>query len=114
MSEKRVLRRIFGPMRDEATRESRKLHNEELNDLYCSPNIMRVIKSREKRWSTYGGEMRAWGLVGIVEGKKPLERPRHRWEDNIKVNIQGNVGGAWTGSVWLRIGAGGVFLWILY
>jgi hypothetical protein len=57
--ENRVLRRIFGPKRDEVTGEWRKLHNEELNDLYCSPNIFRVIKSREMRWAQHVARMGA-------------------------------------------------------
>jgi hypothetical protein len=91
--ENRVLRRIFGPKRDEVTEEWRKLHNEELNDLYCSPNIHRVIKSRRMRWA--GHVARMWDkrsvcrvLVGKPEGKRPLGRPTRGWEDNIKMNIQ--------------------------
>jgi hypothetical protein len=78
--ENRVLRRIFGPRRDKLTSEWKNLHNEKLNDLYCSPNIVRVIISR-MRWAqpvACKGERR-----GKPEGKKPLERPRLRWEDNI-------------------------------
>jgi len=82
--ENRVLRRIFGPKRDEVTGEERKLHNEELNDLYCSPNIVRVIKSGKMRWAghvTCMGEGRGVYrvLVGKPEGKRPMGRPRRRW-----------------------------------
>jgi len=88
-----VLRGIFGPKRDEVTGEWRKLHNEELNDLYCSPNIVRVIKSRRMRWAGHVarmGERRGVYrvLVGKPEGKRPLGRPRRRWEDNIKIDLQ--------------------------
>jgi hypothetical protein len=91
--ENRVLRRIFRPKRDEVTRELRKLHNEELNDLYCSPNIVRAIKSRRRRWAghvAYMGEMKGVYrvLVGKPEGTRPLGRPRHRCEDNIKIGLQ--------------------------
>jgi len=90
--ENRVFRRIFGPERDEVTREGRKLHNEELNDLYSSSNIVRVIKSR-MRWAghiAHMGERRGVYrvLVGKPEGKRPLGRPRRRWEDDIKMNLQ--------------------------
>jgi len=90
--ENRVLRRVFGPKRDEVTREWRKLHHEELNDLY-SPNIVRVIKSRRMRWAGHVarmGEVRGVyrGLVGKSGEKRPLGRPRHRWEDNIKMDLQ--------------------------
>ena len=87
--ENRVLRRVFGPKRDEVTGEWRKLHNEELNDLYCSPNIVRLIKSRSMRWAGHVacmGERR--GVTGFWWGKIPLERPRRRWEDNIKMHLQ--------------------------
>jgi len=89
----RVLRRIFGPKRDEVTGEWKKLHNEELNDLYSSPNIVRVIKSRRMRWVGYVahmGESRGVYrvLVGKPEGTRPLGRPRHRWENNIKMDLQ--------------------------
>jgi len=81
--ENRVLRRIFGPKRDEVTGEWRKLHNEELNDLYCSPNIVRVIKSRRMRWAGHVarmGESRGVYrvLMGKPEGKGPLGRRRRR------------------------------------
>jgi len=91
--ENRVLRRIFGPRRDEVTGEWRKLHNEELNDFYSSPNIVRVIKSRRMRWAghvAHMGEGRGIYrvLVGKLEVNRPLGRPRRRWEDNIKMDIQ--------------------------
>ena len=91
--ENRVLRRIFGHKRDGVTGEWRKLHNEELNDLYSSPNILRVIKSRRMRWAGHVARMEEGRgvhrvLVGKPEGKRPLGRPRRRLEDNIKMNLQ--------------------------
>ena len=93
MFENRVLRRIFGPKRDDVRGKWRKLHSEELNNLYSSPNIVRVIKSRRMRWAGYValmGESRGVCrfLVGKPEGKRPLGRPRLRWEDNIKMYLQ--------------------------
>jgi hypothetical protein len=79
-----VLKRIFGPKRDEVTGECRKLHNEELNDQYSSPNIARVIKSRRVRWEGHvarmgrGEERRIQDFVGKPEGKRPLGRPRRK------------------------------------
>jgi hypothetical protein len=89
--ENRVLGRIFGPKRDEVTGGWRKLHNEELHGLYSSPSIVRVIKARRMRWAGYvgrRGEVRgAYNiLVGRPEGRRPLGRPRRRWEDNIKMD----------------------------
>jgi hypothetical protein len=91
--ENRVLRKVFGPKRDEATREWRKLHNKELNDLYSLPNIVQVVKSRRMRWAGHVarmGEDRGVHrvLVGKPEEKMPLGKPRRRWEDNIKMNLQ--------------------------
>jgi len=90
--ENRVLRRVFGPKRDEVTGEWRKLHNE-LRDLYSLPNIVQVVKSRRMRWAghvVHMGEGRGVHrvLVGKPEGKRPLGRPRRRWEDNIKMDLQ--------------------------
>jgi len=103
--ENRVLRRIFEPQRDEVTGEWIKLYKE-LNDLYSSPNIVWVIKSRRIRWAghvTCMGEGRGVYrvLVGKAEGKRPLGRPRCRWEDNIKMDLQeGGCGGMdWIGLV---------------
>jgi hypothetical protein len=81
--ENKVLRRIFGPRRDEVTGDWRRLHNEEINVLYSSPNIVRVIKSRRMRWAGHVAVMSAvWGvyrvLVGKREGRRPLGRPRRR------------------------------------
>jgi len=91
--ENRVLRRILGPRRDKVTGEWRKLQNEELNDLYSSPNIVRVITSRRMRWAGHVarmGERRSIYrvLVGKLEGKRPLGRTRRIWEDNIKMDLQ--------------------------
>jgi hypothetical protein len=89
--ENRVLRRIFGPKREEDG-SGRKLHNDELHSLYSSPNIVRVIKSRRMRWAGHVARMgQGRGvyrvLVGRPEGKRPLARPRRRWEDNIKLDL---------------------------
>ena len=90
--ENRVLRQIFGPKRDEVTGVWRKLH-EELNDLYSSSNIVRVIKSIRLRWAGYVARMgKRRGvyrvLVGKTDEKRTLGRPRRRWEDNIKMDLQ--------------------------
>ena len=89
----RVLRLVLGPKRDEVTGELRKLHNEQLSDLYSLPNIVRVVKSRIMRWVGHAARMgQGRGvhrvLVGKPEGKRPLGRPRRRWEDNIKMDLQ--------------------------
>ena len=91
--ENMVLRRIFGPRRDEVTGEWRGLHNEELNDLYTSPNIVRMIKSRKMRRvghvARMGEERGVYRvLVGKPEGRRPLRRPRRRWVDNIRMDLQ--------------------------
>jgi hypothetical protein len=109
--ENRVLRRIFGPKRDEVTGEWRRLQNKDLYALYL-PNIIRVIKSRRLRWAGYvacmgdrRGTYRA--LLGKPEEWRPLGRSRHRWEDNIKMDLREvGWGGAWTGSNLRRIRTG--------
>ena len=92
-----MLRRIFGFKNDEMTRQWTKLHNEELNDLYSSPNIVRVIKSRRMRWAGHVarmGEKRGIYrvLVGKPNGRRPLGEPRRRWENDIKMDLR-EVGG---------------------
>jgi hypothetical protein len=84
---------IFGPKRGEVTGEWRKFHKEELRDLYSSPSIIRIIKSRRMRWAGHVARMGDKGnayrlLVRKPEGKRPLGRPRRRWEDNIRIDLE--------------------------
>jgi hypothetical protein len=109
--ENRMLRRIFGPKRDEDG-SWRKLHNDELHSLYSSPNVVRVIRLRRMRWAGHVARMGEGRgvyriLVGRPEGKRPLGRPRRRWEDDIKMDLREiGIGGANILS-WLRIGSNG-------
>jgi len=112
--ENRVLRRVFGPRRNEVTGEWRNLHNEELRDLYSLPNIVRVVKSGRMRWAGHVARMGEGRgvrrvLVGKPEGKRPLERPRRRWEDNIKMNLR-EVGG---GGDWMELAQDRDIWWAL-
>jgi hypothetical protein len=89
----RLLRRIFGLKRDEVTGEWRKFHNEELHNLYSSPGIIRQVKSRRMRWAGHvahmGEERKMYKvLAGKPEGKRPLGRPRRRWEDEIRKDLR--------------------------
>jgi hypothetical protein len=100
--ENRVLRRIFGPKRDEVTREWRKLHNEELNNLFSSADIIRQVKSRRMRWAGHvarmGEEKKVYkALVGKPEVKRPLGRPRRRREDGIRMDLREIGWGVWIG-----------------
>jgi hypothetical protein len=100
-----VLRRIFGPNSDEVTEEWRKLHNEELHNLYSSPDIIRQVRSRRMRWAGHvariGEERKLYKILqGKPEGKRPLGRPRHKWEDEIRMDL-GKIG---LGGVdWIRL-----------
>jgi hypothetical protein len=99
--ENRVLRRIFGPKRDEVTGEWRRLHNKELHALYSSPNIIRVIKSRRLRWAGHVARMgERRGAYRALVGKPEGRRPRRRWEDNIKMDLR-EVG--WGGMDWINL-----------
>jgi hypothetical protein len=110
--ENRVLKRIFEPKRDRVRGGWRKLHNEELHNLYSSPSIIRIIKSRRIRWAGHVARMGEKRnvyrlLVGKPEGKRPLARPRRRWIDNIKmelleigVNVVDWIGLAWDRYRW--------------
>jgi hypothetical protein len=109
--ENRVLRRIFGPKREEMTGGWGRIHNEELHNLYSFPSIIRKIKSRRMRWAGHVARMwekrnAYWILVGNTEVKIPLGRPRRRWVDNIKMDLS-EIG--WDGMrfIWLRIGTSG-------
>jgi hypothetical protein len=103
--ENKVLRRIFGSRRDEVTGEWRKLHNEELHDLYCSPSIIRIMKSKRMRWAGHvalmGEKRNAYSLlVEKLEEKRPLGRPRRKWVDNIRMDL-GEVG--WGDVDWIGL-----------
>jgi hypothetical protein len=114
--ESRVLRRIFVPERDEVTGEWRKLHIEELHNLYSSPDIIRQIKSRQMRWAGHvariGEERKLYKvLVGKPQGKRSLGRPRCRWEDGLRMDLREiGLGGVWIRFDWLRTGTGGGLL----
>jgi hypothetical protein len=112
--ENRVLRRIFGPKRDRVTGGWRKLHNEEIHNLYSLPSKIIIIKSRRMRCEGHVARMGEKRnvyrlLVGKPEGKRPLGRPRRKWINNIKMDLL-EKGVLWTGLVWLRIGTGGELL----
>jgi hypothetical protein len=105
VSDNKVLRRIFGLKRDELTGDWRKLHSEELHNLYSPANTVRQIESRTMRWAGYVarvGEERVYkALVGKPEGKRPLGRPMHRWEDGIRMDL-GDI--CWGGKVeWIEL-----------
>jgi hypothetical protein len=107
--ENRVLRSIFGPKRDEVTGEWRKLHNEELHNLYSSSDIIRQIKSRRMKWAGHvarmGEERKVYNvLAGKPEGRRPLGRPRHRWKDEVRSDLR-EVGLGGVG--WIRLAQDG-------
>jgi hypothetical protein len=114
--ENRVLRRIFGPKRDEVTGEWRKFHSGELHNLYSSPNIIRQMKSRRMRWTGHVTCIREDRkmykiLVGKPEGKRLLGRMWRRSEDGIKMDLREIGWGVWSGFNWLRTGISGGLLW---
>jgi hypothetical protein len=108
--EKRVLRRTFGPKRDEVIGGWRKLHNEGLHNLYSSPNEVnedemgKECSMHEKKRTAYRI------LMGKPEGKRPLGIPRRRWEDDIKMDLRETRWNGMTGLIWLRIGTSGGLL----
>jgi hypothetical protein len=113
--ENRVLRIIFGPKRGDVAGEWRKLHSEELHNLYSSPNIIRQVKSRRMMWAGHvirmGEERKVYKvLVGNSKGKISLRRPRRRWEDGIRMDLREMGWGVWIGFDVLRIGTGGELL----
>jgi hypothetical protein len=103
-------------VRDEVTEVWRKLHSEELHNLYSSPDIIMQIKSRQMRWAGHvacmGEERKLYKvLVGKSEGKRPLGKPRRSWQDGIRMDLrETGLGGLWIGFVWLTIGTGGGLL----
>jgi hypothetical protein len=112
--ENRVLRRIFGPKRDDVMGEWSKLHNEEFHSLYSSPNIIRQIKSRQMKWAGHvactGQEKKVYKVL-VGKPKRLLGRPRHRWDDGIRMDLREiGWGRVWIGLNWLWIGTSGGLL----
>jgi hypothetical protein len=106
--ENKVVRRIFGPKKDEVTRGWRKLRNEELRDFHSSPIIIRIIKSKRMSWVGHvvqmGEKRNAYRLLaGKPDGKRPLGRPRRRWVDNIKMEL---LGIGWSDVDWIDLALG--------
>jgi hypothetical protein len=113
--ERRMLRRTFGPKGDEVTGERRKLYSGELHNLYSTPDIMKQIKSRKMRWAGHVARMGEGRnvyrvLVGKPEERRPLGRPRRRWENGIRMDLEEIGFGVWSGFTWLRIGTVGGLL----
>jgi hypothetical protein len=113
--ENRVLRKIFGPKRDEVTAVWRRLHNGKLHNLYSSPDIIWQIKSRRMRWTGHVARMGEGRnvyriLVGKPEGNRPLERPRHRWDDGFKMDLR-EIG--WGGVEWIHLAQDRDIWWAL-
>jgi hypothetical protein len=113
--ENRVLRRIFGPKRDEVRGQWRKLYSGELHNLYSSPDIIRQIKSMRIRFAEHVARMGEGRnvyriLVGMPEGQRPLETPRRRWKGGIKMDLRELAWGVWSGLIWLRTGIVGELL----
>jgi hypothetical protein len=105
VSENRVLRRIFGPKRDEVTGDWRKLHHKELHNLYSSPSIITMIKSTRMRWTGHvapmGKKTNAHRiLMGSLERKRPLNRPRRRWVVSVKMDLREK---GWDGMDWIEL-----------
>jgi len=103
-----VLRRIYGPKREEVAGGRRRLHSKELCNFYTAPNIIRLILSKMMRWAGHVACMGAIRnvynvLVGKPEGKRPLGRPRHRWEDSIRMDL-GEI--RWEGVDWMHLPQG--------
>jgi hypothetical protein len=99
--ENRVMRRIFGPKRDEVTQEWRKLHNEELYDLSSSPSITRIVKVKRMRWAEHAARLEEEGnSYRLLEGRRPLGRPRRRWLDNVRMDL---VGVGWGDVDWIGL-----------
>jgi hypothetical protein len=108
--EKRVLRGIFGPTRDEVTGEWRKFHSGEIHNFFSSPDIIRQIKSRRMGWAGHVARLgEGRNVYRVLVGKPEGRRPRCRWEDGIRMDLR-EIGlgvGRWSGFTWLRIGTGG-------
>jgi hypothetical protein len=113
--ENSVLRRIFGPKRDEMTGGWSKVYNEELHNLCYLSSMIRMMKSGRMRWAGHvsrrGPKRHACRILrGKPDGKKPLGKPSHGWVDNVEMDLEEILWGGWSGLIWLRIGTSGLLL----